>query len=123
MNYTILFLFDLVLEQLTFYIKDSNIYYYIIKGEKLILKDSRKLDASLEEELKKYINNFYPEIKEYTYKISDDGETLELIFNYEFSDSKQTLRDINVFEDMLNIKFIGINSVNGVTTFINKFNK
>lgn len=87
------------------------------------MKDSRKLDASLEEELKKYINNSYPEIKEYTYKISDDGETLELIFNYEFSDSKQTLRDINVFEDMLNIKFIGINSVNGVTTFINKFNK
>lgn len=86
-----------------------------MKGQKLKEKD-------LENKLHEFIKINYPDIDNYEYNISPDNETIRIIFKHDFSDSDKILKNIEEIDTLLNTKFISIESINGVTTFIHKFN-
>jgi hypothetical protein len=83
----------------------------------------KKLSPSLDEKLRDYFAREFPYIEDYDYTISDDGSEIIMTGKFSIPNSDDILEGIKDVEEMLDVTFLRITSVNEVYTFFYKFNE
>lgn len=87
------------------------------------MSEENKLTPELDKKLRDYIANNYESVQDFDYKISENGEEITLSGKLNMPNSEVFIGAIKDVEKMLNVTYVNVMSLNGVYSFIYKFNE
>ena len=83
----------------------------------------KSLNDELDKKLRDYISINYPVVEDFDYHFDEEGNRITLTGKINMPNSEVILHAIDDVEEILNVHYVGVRSVNGSHAFTYEFNE